>query len=46
MFTNVLQSKGNNERHIAVLSQELMAGGYKRQVVRSGGEAGMSWKEV
>ena len=31
--------KGNRERNIAVLSQELMAGGYKRQIVRADGAA-------
>ena len=41
MFSYLLQSKDNNERNIAVLSHELMAGGYKRQIVRSDGEAAM-----
>ena len=39
--SHILQSKGNSERNIAVLNQELMAGGYKRQIVRSDGEAAM-----
>ena len=39
--SNVLQSKGNSERNISVLSQELMAGGYKRQLVKIGREADM-----
>ena len=29
IFSNLLHSKGNGERNIAVLSQELMAGGNK-----------------
>ena len=37
----LLQSKGNNERNIAVLKQELMACGYQRHIVRSDGEAAM-----
>ena len=39
--TYVLQRKGNSERHTAVLSQELMAGGYTRHTVRPDGEAAM-----
>ena len=33
----LLQNKGNSERTIAVLSQEFMAGEYRRQIVRSDG---------
>ena len=36
--SNLLQSKGNNERNIAVLSQESIACGYQRHIVRSDGE--------
>ena len=39
MFSKLFQSKGDSERHIAVLSQEMMTGGYKRQIVISDGEA-------
>ena len=41
IFSNVLQSKGNSERNISVLSQESMAGGYKRQLVKIGREAAL-----
>ena len=38
-FCYLLQSNGNNDRNIAVLSPELMAGGYKRHIVSSDEEA-------
>ena len=37
----LLQCNGNSERNIEVLSREVMACGYKRQVVRSDGRAAM-----
>ena len=35
------KAKGNSARNVAVPSQELMAGGYERQIVRSDGESAM-----
>ena len=41
-----LRTKGNSERNIAILSQEFMAGGYMRQIVRSDGVAAMVCRDL
>ena len=41
-----LRTKGNSERNIAILSQEFMAGGYTRQIVRSDGVAAMVSRDL
>ena len=38
---SLLQHQGSSERNLAVLTLELVAGGYKRKTVRSDGEAAM-----